>query len=112
MSVQNLYSNHSLMETYKILKFRQPWSLYDKYNISDRKASLLISGFPSLMFTDRTTSLWNTIAPKLKLEDFSPKVSCIKNKIKKSLLVNQYKEPLQEWTVEDFNLASLSISNS
>ena len=112
MSVQNLYSYHCLMETYKILKFRQPRSLYDKYNISERKPALLISGFPSPMFTDRTTSLWNTIAPKLKLEDFSPKVSCIKNQIKKSLLVNQYKEPLQEWTVEDFNLASLSISNS
>ena len=112
MSVQNLYSYHCLMETYKILKFRQPRSLYDKYNISERKPALLISGFPSPMFTDRTTSLWNTIAPKLKLEDFSPKVSCIKNQIKKSLLANQYKEPLQEWTVEDFNLASLSISNS
>jgi hypothetical protein len=100
------------METYKILEFRQPRSLYDKYNISERKPTLLILGFPSLMFTDRTMSLWNTIAPKLKLEYFSPKVSCIKNQIKKSLLVSQYKEPLQEWTVEDFNLASLSISNS
>ena len=60
MTVQNLYSYHCLNETNKILKFRKPRSLYDEYNISERKPALLISGLPSLMFTDRTTSLWNT----------------------------------------------------
>ena len=109
LSVHNLYSYHCFMETFKILKFRQPRSLYDKYNISERKPTLLLSGFPSPNFTDRTTCLWNSIAPKLKCDDFSPKVSIIKSQIKKSLLVNQHKEPFLEWTVEDFNLASLIV---
>ena len=111
LSVHNLYSYHCFMETFKILKFRQPRSLYDKYNISERKPTLLISGFPSPNFTDRTTSIWNTIAPKLKLDDFSPKVSTIKNQIKSSLLANQHKDTPTEWTVEDFNVTRLSIPN-
>ena len=77
------------METYKTLKFRQPRSLYDKYNISERKPTLLIAGFPSPNFIDRSTSLWNIIAPKFKFDDFSPKVSCVKTRIKKALITLQ-----------------------
>ena len=83
ISVQNLYTYHCFMEIYKILKFRQPMSLYNKFKISERKPTLLIAGFPSQQFTDRTTSIWNSIAPKLKLVEFSPKVSSMKSIIKK-----------------------------
>ena len=86
LSVQNLYTYHCFMETFKILKFRQPISLHKKYKISERKPTLLISGFPSQKFTDRTTFIWNTISPKLKLDDFSYKTSSIKSAIKKSTL--------------------------
>ena len=98
------------METYKILKFRQPRSLYDKYSISERKPTLLIAGFPSPNFIDRSTSLWNTIAPKFKFDDFSPKVSSIRNCIKKALFALQHQESPQEWTSGDYDRANLCIT--
>ena len=98
------------METYKTLKFRQPRSLYDKYSISERKPTLLIAGFPSPNFIDRSTSLWNTIAPKFKFDDFSPKVSCVKTRIKKALIILQHKDSPQEWSTGDYDRAYLSIT--
>jgi hypothetical protein len=110
LSVHNLYTYHCFMETYKILKFRTPWSLYEKYNISERKPTLLIAGFPSPNFTDRTTFLWNLTAPKLKFDDFSPKVSGIKNCIKRALLINQHKDLPLEWTPRDWDASKISIN--
>lgn len=109
LSVHNLYTYHCFMEVYKTLKFRLPRSLYDKYSISERKPTLLIAGFPSPNFIDRSTSLWNTIAPKFKFDDFSPKVSCVKTRIKKALITLQHKESPQEWTTGDYDRANLSI---
>jgi len=110
LSVHNLYTYHCFMETYKTLKFRQPRSLYDKYSISERKPTLLIAGFPSPNFIDRSTSLWNTIAPKFKFDDFSPKVSCVKTRIKKALIILQHKDSPQEWSTGDYDRAYLSIT--
>ena len=91
------------METFKILKLRQPISLYEKYNISSRKLTLLINSFPSKNFFDRSTSLWNEIAPSFKLEDYSVKIGYIKNQLKQALLVNQHRENPQNWTEDDYN---------
>ena len=107
LSIHNLYTYHAFMETYKILKFRQPQSLFDKYNLSKRKPTLLIAGFPSPNFTDRTTSIWNTIAPKLKIDDYSPKVGSLKNCIKMALFKNQHQDSTLEWTQEDHNITRL-----
>ena len=108
LSVQNLYTYHCFMETYKILKFRQPMSLYDKYRISERRPTLLIAGFPSLKFIDRTTSIWNNVTPKLRLNDLSPKVSSIKNIIKKALIMNQHEGLPLEWTSCNFDASKVS----
>ncbi len=100
------------METYKILKFRQPMSLYDKFKISERKPTLLIAGLPSQKFTDRTTSIWNSITPKLKLVDLSPKVSSMKNIIKKAVFLNQHAELPLEWTPENFDPAKICYTTN
>ena len=97
------------METFKILKFRQPISLHKKYKISERKPTLLIAGFPSQKFTDRTTSIWNTICPKLKLDDFSYKTSSIKSAIKKALFRNQHMDAPTEWTNKDYDLTRVTF---
>ena len=111
LSIHNLYTFHCFMETYKILKFRQPRSLFDKYNLSERKPTLLISGFPSQNFIDRSTRLWNSIAPKLGFQDYSPKVSLIKFSPKKALQACQHKENPLEWTTEDYSASKLSMSD-
>ena len=111
LSIHNLYTFHCFMETYKILKFRQPRSLFDKYNLSERKPTLLISGFPSQNFIDRSTRLWNSIAPKLGFQDYSPKVSLIKLSLKKALQACQHKENPLEWTTEDYSASKLFMSD-
>jgi hypothetical protein len=111
LSIHNLYTYHCFMETYKILKFRQPRSLYENYRISERKPTLLISGCPSQSFIDRSTCLWNSIAPKLKFEDYSPKVSFIKSSLKEAIFTSQHKETPSEWTTEDFNITKLNFKD-
>ena len=98
------------METFKILKFRQPISLFNKYEISVRKPTMLKSSFPSQSFTDRSTSLWNCLAPKFKLPDFSVNVSFIKSKLKSALFSNQHIENPLTWTTEDYNTAKVTVS--
>ena len=91
------------METFKVLKLRQPISLFSKYNFSDRKSTLLLNSFPSSNFFDRSTSLWNDIAPAFKLLDFSAKIGPVKKQFKKALLLNQHRENPNEWTEDDHN---------
>ena len=110
LSIHNLYTYHCFMETFKILKFRQPISLFNKYEISVRKPTMLKSSFPSQSFTDRSTSLWNCLAPKFKLPDFSVNVSFIKSKLKSALFSNQHIENPLTWTTEDYNTAKVTVS--
>ena len=103
LSIHNLYTYHCFMETFKVLKLRQPISLFSKYNFSDRKSTLLLNSFPSSNFFDRSTSLWNDIAPAFKLLDFSAKIGPVKKQFKKALLLNQHRENPNEWTEDDHN---------
>ena len=84
--------------------------LHKKYKISERKPTLLISGFPSQKFTDRTTFIWNTISPKLKLDDFSYKTSSIESAIKKALFRNQHMDASTEWTSKDYDLTKVTFT--
>ena len=86
LTVQNLYSYHTYMETIKILKFRQPLSPYEQFNISNRKEILLITSQPLANFISRSTGLWNIITPKLKLLDYSVKINQVKSNLKRGLL--------------------------
>ena len=102
LSIHNLYSYHCFTETLKILKLRQPICLFEKYKLSGRKSTLLINPLPSNGFTQRSTSIWNSIAPSLKLTDFSAKIGPLKNQLKKSLILNQHRENPNDWTVDEF----------
>jgi len=90
LAFRNLYTYHTFMETFKILKLRYPISLYEQYNISRRKEITLITSHPSKDFVSRSTSLWNTIVPKLKLMDYSHNINQAKSCLKKSLLNMQH----------------------
>ena len=59
LTVHNLHKYHSILETFKILKFRRPISMYGIFNISQRKEDLLITPLPSKNFTYTAASLWN-----------------------------------------------------
>ena len=115
MALRNLYTYHTLMEVSKILKLRSPISLHNHFKISTRKETMILTGPPAESFVSRSSSLWNKIAPRLKISDFSFKVSSLKNTIKKSLLTLQHVENPLTWTSEDFNpdkLEGLALTNS
>ena len=93
------------METLKILKLRTPLSLHDMYKIrSIRKDTTLITPFPSDNFISRSTKIWNTLTPKLKLLDFSFKISLAKSKLKRALLKNQFGGDMITWTDNNFDI--------
>jgi hypothetical protein len=110
LALQNLYTYHTFMEVFKILKLRCPMSLFDLFNVSSRKEITLITPFPSNDFIYRATSIWNTIAPKLKLLDYSHSISLAKSTLKKALLHIQHSENETSWTQADFDMTRLPSS--
>ena len=109
LSIHNLYSYHCFTETLKILKLRQPISLFSKFNLSERKSTLLLNPLPSNDFISRSTMIWNDIAPIFKLADFSVKIGPLKKQLKNAFLLMQHRENPNDWTVEDYNTKKLSV---
>ena len=107
LAFKNLYTYHTFMETLKILKLRTPLSLHEMYTISTRKDTTLIVPHPSDDFISRSTKIWNTLSPKLKLLDFSFKISLAKSKLKKALLKNQSGGDMITWTENNFDADKL-----
>ena len=110
LAFRNLYTYHTFMETFKILKLRYPISLYEQYNVSRRKEITLITSHPSKDFVSRSTNLWNTIAPKLKLMDYSHNINQAKSCLKKSLLNMQHVNDDIAWLQDDFDIKKMPTS--
>ena len=106
--LKNLYVYHTYMELFKILKLRDPMVIFEQFKISDRKPDLIISDFPAEHFISKSTKLWNTITPKLKLTDYSMKINTMKNNLKRLLLLLQNSNDPVTWTSEDFNIQRMS----
>ena len=111
LSIQNLYTYHTFMEIFKILKLRYPISLFDLFNISSRKEMILITPFPSNDFIYRATTIWNTVAPKLKLQDYTHNISLAKSTLKKALLHIQHSENKLDWTENDYDLSKICLKS-
>ena len=107
LTVQNLYNYHCFMETFKILKFRTPMSIYSLYKIPKRSSNNLLTPNPSIQNIYKSSVSWNTLRPKinLRLYDMSTKLNCIKTTLKKILHENQHRHHPLEWLPEfDFNI--------
>ena len=111
LALENLYTYHTFMEVFKILKLRCPISLYDHFNISSRKETTLITPLPSNDFISRATKIWNSIVPKLKLLDYSYNISLAKSKLKRALLATQHLDNELVWTENDFDINKIMICN-
>ena len=112
LAFKNLYTYHTFMEVFKILKLRCPTSLNQHYQLSSRKQTALIAQLPSNDFISRSTKIWSTIAPKLKLFDFSYKISLAKSHLKTSLLKLQHAYNDSAWTSSDYDMMQLSFENN
>ena len=87
LTVHNLYKYHCLLEMFKVIKLRTPMSMYELFNRSKIRDDKLVSLTPSLLFNYQSTNLW--IKCRKSNVDFTTSIQSVKNKLKKSLLVNQ-----------------------
>ena len=63
--------------------------------------------FPTHDFISRSTKIWNNIAPKLKLMDYSHKISAAKSSLKRMLLKTQCSGDIMNWNENNFDLNNL-----
>lgn len=96
------------MEVFKILKLRVPPSLTDYFTKSLRKETTLITAFPTHDFISRSTKIWNIIAPRLKLTDYSYKISAAKSSLKRMLLKTQCSGDMVFWNDNNFDINKLT----
>ena len=108
MALQNLYIYHTFMEVLKILKLGVPLSLSEHFTKSLRKETTLITSFPTNDFISRSTKIWNTVAPKLKILDYSHKISSAKSSLKKSLIKIQSAGDMVHWTQNNFDMQKIT----
>ena len=71
LCMYNLYTYHSFMEAFKILKLRLPTALYSEYHFAHNRHTRLITPSPSSNFLYKSSLIWNKISQKLKITDFS-----------------------------------------
>ena len=107
LTVQNIHKYHSVSELFKIIKFRVPYSLYEKINLSVRDTSnLIILPKPSSTFFYESSKMWNSaykniLAPEKGLLTSVP---IVKQKLKTILLESQSLNDPNTWTPDNFQL--------
>ena len=115
LTVHNLYNYHCFLETFKILKHRAPFPLFNNYQNSRRKYLTyiqLIPPLPSNNFTYRSSIIWNYIRPKLELNDISTSTSSVKSNLRQMLHTNQHNHHKVEWLPSlDHNVSKLNWIN-
>ena len=102
LAIENLYRSRTIMELFKIIKFRTPMSLYSLLNLSDRKSTLMITPSPTKHFIYKSAYHWNTFRKLLGNLDFTSPFSSIKSLLNKSLLSSQCKYGA-DWCDKNFN---------
>ena len=88
LCIQNLYRYHCILETYKILKYRQPISMYSLFTRSRRKDDLLITPSLSNNFNCQSCRLWNKYRQVCGVSDMitNTTICTFKSGLKRSLL--------------------------
>ena len=106
LTVHNLYTYFTVLETYKILKLRNPISMFELYDLSKRKPTLIIVPWPTNCFVYKSVNIWNQIRTLLfaKENDFSMKISTLKASVKKYLLKKQTNYDKNSWCYKNYSL--------
>ena len=110
LAVQNLYSYHCFMETFKILKFRTPISIHSLYKISTHNDTNIIPPSFNKQFIYQSSTIWNILKKKIGISDFSCNASSVKTNIKKIIQLNQHQHNDLIWLPShDFDLKKVQI---
>jgi hypothetical protein len=89
------------------MKFRTPYSLYEKINISVRDTSnLIILPKPTLNFFYESSKMWNLVHKNLLVPEkgMLTSIAIIKHKLKTILLGSQSLNDPNIWTPDNFQL--------
>lgn len=109
LTLYNTYTYHMFLQTFKIMKFRCPISLYSLLRLSDRKPTLLhvpTEGKRS-NFIFRSTEIWNLIRQVMKITDLSEhKLSQTKSKFRKCVFNFQKEGDKSHWCDVEINVLS------
>ena len=100
LTVNNLYSLHCFMETFKILKFHSPVSLFNQYTISNRSCityTCLIPPTSNTHFFYNSSKIWNTVRSRFKIPDLSISTTSIKERLRQAIHKNQHLYHEIEW---------------
>ena len=105
LCIQNLYRYHCILETYKILKYRQPISMYSLFTRSRRKDDLLITPSLSDNFNCQSCRLWNKYRQVCGVSDMitNTTICTFKSGLKRSLLDAQKRYDSVEFIEPNFN---------
>ena len=110
LTIQNAYTYHSCIELFKILKYRNPISMYNLFTRSHRDTSnILILPKFSHDFTYQSAKIWNIVS-KTIIESRDPgdlKTGAVKKNLKDSLLKIQKLNNDSEWDNSNFEPESL-----
>ena len=115
LTIQNLYKYHCILEMYKIIKFRTPYSLFEDTTISMRDSSHAIILPPkSNYFLYKASSFWNSTCKKLIEYEhgFATSVSLVKARLKNLLLQIQSLHQPATWNNDNFNILCITLLTS
>ena len=107
MSIQNLFKYHCITEFFKIIKFRQPYTLFECINLSKRDTShTVILAKKTNNFLHEAAKLWNTtykhiLTPNKGLET---SLNSIKLRIRTIILQIQSADLRDTWTSNNFSI--------
>ena len=89
LTIHNLHTYHTISETFSILKYRTPISLFSLFQLSHRKDTLTITPHPDCKYIHNSSKLWNAARSRFDVFDFSKSHGSIKSGVKNLLFQNQ-----------------------
>ena len=104
LTVHNLLNYHSTLSTYKIIRSRTPFSLFELFKFSGHIETRLKSQYSACTFIDNSTIIWNKIREKLSINDFNMTIAQAKNSIKQYLLALQKAHDDNEWSTLNYTI--------
>ena len=115
LTAQNLFKYHCILDIFKILKFRTPYSLYELVYLSKRDTSYCII-LPKLSntFLYQGSKLWNLVCKRIiNFQDgFSISIATVKTRTKAIIMESQSMHTSIQWVPDNFQIAPITHENN
>ena len=104
LTLQNLNFYHTCSEIFKIFKYRNPISIFEKFKFSARgsKNLFITTPHPSNLYIYHASVAWNFARTLMTVKDTSTSISTFKEKLKKHLLCKQALGDGSNWIETNF----------